>query len=311
MHSQRSYDMQSQIPMRLQQSVASQQYLASNRRFSSGSVDFMGSRRERPMVDVGRMPDPLFGTASNTVNATPSELDREALATATSLQRDFEHNRSMALSEPDYNRSEHIPFASMEPKSFHLSYPEMGYHNLFEDCSLHQQLSMHQSFPEIALAKHGSIEGDRKRPAKEMEPIPFDHINIPGRGRRKATEPESFVKKVSSNQFSSSVPTSAAPDNVQFPSSHVQQPMGTRTIGGQRISRELMECLDKMTYHSIADENPFEPIPLAPHQEAALLGQRRSSDVSTPTYSPQHQQTQSQSQNPSIDDSDRDEFAEG
>jgi hypothetical protein len=299
--------LQSQLPLRLQQSVAAQQYLASSRRYSSGSMEFRSSR-ERPTVEVVRMPDPLFGTTSNTVNATPSDFDREAFATAGALHRDFDHNRSMAISEPDYNRSEHIPFATTEPKSFHLSYPEMGYHNLFEDYSLHQQMSMHQSFPEIALSKHGQIEGDRKRPAKEMEPIPLEHI----RGRRKSTEPDTFMKKTST--VTSAAQTAASAASIQFPSSRIQQPNTvTRTVGGQRISRELMECLDKMTYHSIADDNPFEPIPLAPHQEAALLVHRRSSDVGMSSYPQQEQQQESQlqSQNPLIDDSDRDEFAEG
>lgn len=299
------YDLQiqAQLPQRMQQQSGVQQYLSSNRRYSSGNMDFYTAARERPTNEMARLPDPLFGTARNTVNATPSEFDRERV---TVPQHEFDRDRSMTGSEPEYNRSEHIAYAPLDAKSFHLSYPEMVYPNIFEDFSLHQQASIHQTFPDSSfVAKRGQSEGDRKRPAKDMEPVQYEPGNFPARRSRKAAVPETFMKKVATNPYPNAAAPSAHSD-VQYPSSHHPQ-SATRMVGGQRISRDLMDCLDKMTYHSIADDNPFEPIPLAPHQEAALNVNRRSSDVSAVADS-YHQQSR---QHPNIDESERDEFAEG
>lgn len=299
------YDLQfqqAQLPQRIQQSGV-QQYLGSTRRYSSGNMDFYASSRERPVNEMARLPDPLFGTARNTINATPSEFDRER---ATVAQHEFDRDRSITNSEPDYNRSEHIAHAPMDAKSFHSSYPEMVYPNIFEDFSLLQQPSIHQTFPDSAFEKRGQSEGDRKRPAKDIDPVQYEQGNFPARRFRKSAIPETFMKKVASNPYPTAPLTATAHSDIQFPSSHIQQST-TRMVGGQRISRDLMECLDKMTYHSIADDNPFEPIPLAPHQEAALSVNRRASDVVAGAAS-YHQQSQ---QHPSIDESERDEFAEG
>ena len=43
-----------------------------------------------------------------------------------------------------------------------------------------------------------------------------------------------------------------------------------------------MDCLDKMKIYILGDDNPFEPIPLAPHQEAALNINRRRRNVLQP-----------------------------
>ena len=297
------YDLQlqGQLPQRIQPSAV-QQYLGSNRRYSSGNMDFYAAARERPVNEMARLPDPLFGTARNTINATPSDFVRERGAIAP---HEFDRERSVNPSEPEYNRSEHIAYAPLDAKSYHASqYPEMVYPNIFDDFSLHQQPSIHQTFPDSVFVKRGQTEGDRKRPAKEMEPAPYEQGNFPARRSRKSAVPETFMKKVATNPY----PVAAAPasvhSDVQYPSSLHQQ--STRMVGGQRISRDLMDCLDKMTYHSIADDNPFEPIPLAPHQEAALNINRRSSDVSA--VDSYHQQSQ---QHPTIDESERDEFAEG
>jgi hypothetical protein len=64
-----------------------------------------------------------------------------------------------------------------------------------------------------------------------------------------------------------------------------------------------MECLDKMTYHSVVDGNPFEPIPLPPQQESAHIRMRRSIELSS---------AENLFQNLIIDESEQDdEFAEG
>lgn len=297
------YDLQlqAQLPQRIQQSGV-QQYLGSNRRFSSGNMDFYTSARERPVNEMARLPDPLFGAARNTINATPSDFDRERVAVA---QHEFDRDRSMTTSDPEYNRSEHIAYAPLDAKSFHASYPEMVYPNIFEDFSLHQQSSIHQTFPDSTFVKRSQGEGDRKRAAKDMEPAQYEQGNFPARRSRKSAVPETFMKKVATNPYPSAGATGTAHSDIHYPSSHHLQ-SATRMVGGQRISRDLMDCLDKMTYHSIADDNPFEPIPLAPHQEAALNVNRRSSDVSA--VDSYHQQSQ---QHPTIDESERDEFAEG
>jgi hypothetical protein len=296
------YDLQlqAQLSQRIQQSGI-QQHIGSGRRYSSGNIEFLPSSRERPGGAMTRLPDPLFGAAQSTINATPSDFDRERF---TALQREFDRDRSMTNSEPDYSRTDHISFTPIDAKSFHHSYPEMAQPNLFEDFSLHQSSSMHQTFPDPSYSKRGPGDGDRKRPAKDMEHVPVEHSFVPVRRQRKSAVPETFRKKVAATSPYSTTTQSRA--DIPYPSSQHQQ-SAARMVGGQHISRDLMECLDKMTYHSVADDNPFEPIPLAPHQEAALMVQRRSSDA-TGEVAPYFQPSQ---QNPTIDESERDEFAEG
>ena len=264
-------------------------------------MDFYTSARERPVDEMARLPDPLFGTARNASNATPSDFDGERI---TAQHRD----RSMTNNDPEHNRSEHIVYAPLDAKSFHVPYPEMVYPNIFEDFSLHQQPSIHQtSFADSSFLKRSQSDGDRKRAAKDMEPAQYKQGIFPARRSRKSTVPETFMKKkVATNQYPVAEAIGRARSDIQYPSSHHQQP-ATRMVGGQRISRDLMDCLDKMTYHSIADDNPFEPIPLAPHQEAALNVNRRSSIASSAvdSYHPQSQQHRT------IDESEREEFAEG
>lgn len=334
-----AYDLQiqAQLPQRVQQQQSGvAQYFGptTGRRYSSGSMDFYSPRGDRPinemarmneiarMNEMARLPDPLFGTTTHsTMNATPSDFDRERLSVA---QREFERDRSMANTEVDYNRSEHIAYGPLDAKSFHVSYPELMQQNIFEDYSLHQQSSIHQTFPDVEFAKRVRSEGDRKRPAKDIDPAQYEQDNFPARRSRKSV-PETFLKKVATDPYLATAVAAPAPAtahfNIQQPSSH--HPPGTRMVGGQRISRDLMDCLDKMTYHSVADDNPFEPIPLAPHQEAALNVSRRLSDVvpeavdsyrrpsqQQPQQEPQQQPPQPQQHN-SIDESERDEFAEG
>lgn len=301
------YDLQipAQLPQRIQPQA---QLLGTNRRYSSGNIDFFTAARERPVNEMARLPDPLFGTAHNSMNATPSDFDRERVAVA---QQEFDRDRSMTTNDPAYNRSEQIVYAPVDAKSFHGPYIDMIHPNIFEDFSLQQQSSIHQTFLDPAFAKRGQDlfkdEGDRKRPAKDMEPVQFEQSNFPVRKSRKAAIPETFIKKVAMSPYPVPGVTGSAHSDFQFPSSHHQSTF--RMVDGQRMSRDLMDCLDKMTYHSVADDNPFEPIPLAPHQEAALSVNRRSSDVSTvaDSFHPQSQQHA----NSAIDESERDEFAEG
>jgi hypothetical protein len=264
-------------------------YVDMSRRFSDVSADFR-SLMERPIGESTHMHDPLFGTEINAANAMPSDYGREKITPSAQSYRERERAHAVARQiEPEFARSSHhFPSVPPEVKAFHQSYPEISYYNLLnEEFSTHQPTSMHQSLPNLPLSKHSSE--DRKRPAKEIEPIPFEQIHIPGRSY-KSTSSESFAKKFPSATYSSTVE---------------EMPPSSQSAGipGQRISRDLMECLDKMTYHSIADDNPFEPIPLAPQQETALM-LRRSSDISgaSTLFSPQH--------NP-LDESERDEFAEG
>jgi hypothetical protein len=266
-------------------------YAGASRRYSDNSADFR-SLMQRPIGESTHQPDPLFGAEINAANAMPSEYSREKLTPSTRAYRERDRSMSMARSEPDYTRSEPIPSVPSNVKSFHLSYPEIAYYNLLnEDFSLHQPMSMHQSLPNIAMSKHEPDDNDRKVPAKEIEPIPFDHIHIPGRRSFKPTSQEKFTKKVSM------APYTNTGDEVHT------MPQSQGAVPGQRISRELMECLDKMTYHSIADDNPFEPIPLAPQQESAHIRMRRSIDLSSAA---------NLFQNPMIDESEHeDEFAEG
>jgi hypothetical protein len=266
------------------------QYVDMSRRFSDASANFR-SLMERPISESTHMHDPLFGTEINAANVMPSDYGREKIIPSAQTYRERERAHAMARPiEPEFIRSSHhFPSVPPEVKAFHHSYPEMSYYNLLNDeFSIHQPTSMHHSLPNLPLSKHSS--DDRKRPAKDIEPIPFEQIQIPGRAPYKTTLSESFAKKFPTATYSSTVE---------------DMPPSSQSAGkpGQRISRDLMECLDKMTYHSIADDNPFEPIPLAPQQETALM-LRRSSDISGASnlFSPQH--------NP-LDESERDEFAEG
>lgn len=256
-------------------------YPGSSRRYASAASNFR-SIQERQAQEQSHFTDPLFGTEINSANAMPSEYDRERLSPYTERYRARTH--SAASSAPDFSRDP-LPCAPSDVKAFHQSLPEMSFFGHEKD-PFDDEINMHQSLPDLTLSKHISFESQKKKSARDLEPIPLQHIRIPGRGSLKSTGEDIPLKKP---------PPAPSSDDMQVSSSS-----SGRSSSGQ-ISKDLMECLDKMTYHSIADDNPFEPIPLAPQQEKAHAAKKGSAvDKAAEHF-----------QNPMVDDSERDEFAEG
>lgn len=236
---------------------------------------------------MSHFPDPLFGASMNTANAMPSEYARERLSPRESGGAYRSHTpQSLPVSS-----GEPLPAVPSEVNAFHHSLPDMGFFDL-EDRDYSERARLHNSMPDLSLSKHMPMEEEDKKPAaSDIEPVPFDRINIPGRA-----EPR---------QKSASLPPigpgplkkgrSLTEDQIPSSSS------SGRSTGGGRLSKDLLECLDKMTYHSIADDNPFEPIPLTPQQEKANAAKQALSDSIT-----------AELLNNPMDDSERgDEFAEG
>jgi hypothetical protein len=250
----------------------------SSRRYASNSSDFR-SLQERSASNT-HFPDPLFGSSINAANAMPSEFERERLSPPYEGYRSRTH--SAAWSAPDITRGR-LPAAPSDVKAFHHSLPEISYFEQDKDL-FDEELLMHQSLPDLTLSKHAP-DDDKKKAARDIEPIPLQHIRIPGRGSLKSMgETDRPLKKKAPSL-----------DDMQASSSS-----SGRSSSGQ-ISKDLLECLDKMTYHSIADDNPFEPIPLAPQQEKAHAAKKVSAGDTTAELL----------RNPIMDDSERDEFAEG
>jgi hypothetical protein len=287
---------------------------ASSRRYSGNLSDYR-SRSTRPLVDY-HFPDPLFGSSINSVNATPSEFEREKLSAegyrerspsiASSTGPDYSSVHSDVgrekLTPGGYQRAHaqsigalpefsHNPLAQSQSdiKAYHQSLAEFGYYGNEKD-PFDDEMPMHQSMPDLSHSLHGAF--DKKKTIRDAEPIPLHHIRIPDRASLKNTGDDAAVKKT---------PRSQSIDELQISLSQA-----ARYNTGQ-ISKDLMDCLDKMTYHSIADDNPFEPIPLAPQQEKAHALKKapgQSEATSDPARSDPY------SSNAMIDESERDEFAE-
>lgn len=136
----------------------------------------------------------------------------------------------------------------------HNSLPDMsfswrGSKDLFDpDYSLHQSMP---SMPTVHADKQypQKVESERKPAAMKdmMEPIPFSNINIPGRISEKIRSP----------------PTKSEDMDVVKKGDVGDFDIPSNTIRSAAVSRDLMECLDKMTYHSIADDKLFEPLPFS------------------------------------------------
>lgn len=253
-----------------------------SRRYVPNAADFR-SIQDRSTIGSHHFPDPLFGPTMNSANAMPSEYDGEKLSRPHEGYRD--RALSVASSAPDFTR-EPIPAASAEMRAFHQSLPEINF-SLHGRDPFDEDYSMHQSLPELAFSKQIVDDSDMKKAARDIDPIPLQHIRIPGRGSLKTGGEDTPLKKP---------PRDSASDDLQASSS------SSSRSNPVQISKDLMECLDKMTYHSIADDNPFEPIPLAPQQEKAHAS-KNLSDADKAAAD--------RFRNSMLDDSERDEFAEG
>lgn len=230
---------------------------------------------------MAHFPDPLFGSAMNTANAMPSEFVGERLSPSQSAVGHY-RSRSPQSLPVSVSSSEALPRVPAEVRALHHSLPEIDYFDR-DETDFSGDHILHRSLPQLSLSKQLPMDEEDKKPsAGDIEPVPFDRINIPGRIQPQQKQinlpPMGPAKK------------SSSPEDDRIPSASA------------RLSKDLIECLDKMTYHSIADDNPFEPIPLSPQQERVIrMKQRLSAEMTAELMN-----------NP-MDESERgdDEFAEG
>jgi hypothetical protein len=246
-------------------------------------------------------PDPLFGSSLNAAipplrPRTTSHEDRltpghhyESDRRAPMMRQQF----SFATA-PESTVEPLVPFADQieSSHSFHRSLPNIHYQQQDDQIDpFDDDESLHQSMPNIIHSQQETIasaRSDKMMPTvKSMEPIPFHRINLTG--KPKETYPPPSPKKHSLDE---SIPAAST--------------------GSMLLSRDLIECLDKMTCHSIHDSNPFEPIPLTPRQEREIAARRQQQQLRQ--IKPMEEQLSSDSA-PSIDPMDEseriDEFAEG
>lgn len=232
-------------------------------------------------------PDPLFGSSMNVSNAMPSDYGGDR---GVPPPGDYDDYRAGVDRHSSFASAPEIalePLAGDEIRAspMHRSVPDIDMSWRGRDPF---DISIHRPAPSLSLSRHEMplskepLPEEDKKPAASrgdgFDPIPLQHISIPG---RKASDAAAPVKQE---------PVTKKEEAAQIPAGSVRS---------ARISRDLMECLDKMTYHSIADDNPFEPIPLTPEQEKELLAKKRK--VPGEIFSA-----------PQMDESERgDEFAEG
>lgn len=266
-----------------------QQQRSESMRYQSGRAGLPGSdfrmSQDKPR-SMSHFPDPLFGSSMNAANAMPSEYVGERLSPSQSASGNYRSRTPQSLSN-SVSSSEPLPGVPSEVNPLHHSLPEIDFFDLSEKDAAGS--GMHRSLPDLSLSRHMPPEEDRKPAARNIEPVPFDRINIP--------------ERVESQHKRSSLPPSRPP---KVPPKGLPK-RGYSTGDDQipsastRLSKDLIECLDKMTYHSIADDNPFEPIPLTPQQEKANRTKKALSEEVT-----------AELLNNPMDDSERcDEFAEG
>lgn len=179
-------------------------------------------------------PDPLFGGSSN-ANVMPSEMGSGRVSGSRSKPRaelfdsDDTHYRSMPDLNFDFGSSTHSlsqdPF--MDPKQFQKLYNSMP--NIPFSSSPSQLESVQEKIPSsMNISSHHDLKFD-------LDPIPFDEIKLAQPEKKEI--PTTEFKKVSSAPASSNPATSA------------------------KLSKDLLECLGKLTEHSIMDD--FEPLPLS------------------------------------------------
>lgn len=230
-------------------------------------------------------PDPLFGSSINDPNAMPSDFAREKLSPHQHVES-FRPSRHYSFASAPDSQGEPLPGSSSDQRAFHQSLPDIQYRSSegkdpFDDELAH----MHQSMPDITASAKGAFpdDEDKKIPARDIEPIPLHHIKIPSRLKSKSKLPEVPIKKEASME---DIPSSSS----------------SGRSGSGRISKDLMECLDKMTYHSIADDKLFEPIPLSPQADKAYASssQKPAKAAAAELF-----------EQPMDESSERDEFAEG
>jgi hypothetical protein len=209
-------------------------------------------------------PDPLFGASANAaaIAHRPPTSHEDRLTPGSPYQPDPRMTmRQFSFATAPEPSVDPLPYARLDPTSFHQSLPNIHYQqpddqsDPFDD----DDQSLHQSMPNIALQQHSIPEhysSGKVSSVKSMEPIPFHRINLKGRPKE-ADDPSSTTKK----------PPAAA---MAMPEESIS---GTST-SHTRLSRDLIECLDKMTCHTIHDGNPFEPIPLTPRQEREIAARR-------------------------------------
>lgn len=226
---------------------------------------------------ISNFPDPLFGSSMNAANAMPSEMGRERLPPPANIYA----RQSRTTQSLPVTASEPLPVIPKEIKAFHHSLPEIDFFAL-EDKDHTESTSFHMSLPEISLSTHMPLEYDEKMPAtSDVEPVPYNFINVSER----IQPTQRIASQLSSGPFKKCDPI----------------PSNSTRSSTDRLSKDLLECLDKMTYHSIADDNPFEPIPLTPQQEKANRTKQGLTDA-----------VRAELLNNPMDDSERcDEFAEG
>jgi hypothetical protein len=238
---------------------------------SKGSASTSASRQFGPRTSpYGRafqhnFPDPLFGASANAAAISPRPLNRNEGRLTPGGQYESDQRATMRqfsfATAPESSVEPLLPYARLEPTSFHHSLPNIHYQqpddqsDPFDD----DNVSLHQSLPSIALSQHGAMpepyNNNNKMPkVKSMEPIPFHRINLKGRPKE-ADDPSNTTKKAA-----------ALPEET----------ISAASTNSTRLSRDLIECLDKMTYHTIHDaNNPFEPIPLTPRQEREIAARRQ------------------------------------
>lgn len=195
-------------------------------------ANFFASNIPNPETSIGdHFPDPLFGAAGTRFFEQPNQQ----------RQDDFPRLRQFSFASAPECSTEPLETAdSTETKKYSTSLSDIpmfvrsGRDVFDEDLSI-------RSVPDLSLSTHhdtGRIESDRLMPTRDIEPIPLKNINLPG------------AKKASSSM--SGVAKKEETDD-HIPASSV------RTA---KLSKDLVECLGKMTYHNIADDALFEPLPL-------------------------------------------------
>lgn len=97
--------------------------------------------------------------------------------------------------------------------------------------------SMHQNIM--------SLE-DRKQPAVDFDPIPFEHM-------------KGLQKKRASSVAVTKKPVPYDTNSASFG--------GTQTMQDHRITKDLLDTLGKITDHTISDDTLYEPIPMSQHTQ--------------------------------------------
>jgi hypothetical protein len=138
----------------------------------------------------------------------------------------------------------------------------------FTDERIDETSAMHHSLPNIDYQE--ASRASNKSISNEMDMLPLDAYSMQSRRndpfpmqQQRSSDPFGLQQQQQQHQHQH---IKSAPSEMQ----EMMKKSTTKTGPSYDISKDFLSCLEKLTEHSIASDNPYEPIPLTPDSPQKL-----------------------------------------